>query len=333
MNENDVFCSNCKKAVTKKEKTIAVEKKEKKSSKNKYIGMILAAVIVAVLMKIFVFSKDNTENITAETDVSSEEYYSVKEEEENEALIEEQLESVDLTGTWTGYVSSQTEDVSLVIDENNHYEWVKTGDRSSSVTVYDEAPPLNRGRWYETIFRGTMESLGAGEYKFILEDYDDYIKINNEELIYLKYQTERRFIDDSALENSVDTSRQQLTQILGSLTEIRFLQALNDYREGTSIKDSRINRIKYFYYHEMFTNAVVSEDEELLVLTYFSYQNPTEYMETIKTDPDLGGHDTLEDFLKSFNEKLGNLKVIDENTIELGYDYSKGYETITLTRQ
>lgn len=189
VNENDVFCSNCGKAVTKKEKTVAVEKKEKKSSKNKYIGMILAAVIVAVLLKIFIFPKDNTENITAETDVSSEEYHSEK-EEENEAFIEEQLESVDLTGTWTGYVSSQTEDVSLVIDENNHYEWVRTGGHSSSVTVYDEAPPLNRGRWYEAIFKGSMESLGAGEYEFILEDYDDYIKINNEELIYLKYQIE-----------------------------------------------------------------------------------------------------------------------------------------------
>ena len=273
------------------------------------------------------------EETTEDEVVSVEE--EIEKEEENEAFIEEQLESVDLTGTWTGYVSSQTGDVSLVIDENNHYEWVMTGDGSSSVTIYDEAPPLNRGRWYETIFKGSMESLGAGEYEFILEDYDDYVKINNEELIYLNHQIDPGIIYDWEFESSVDTLRQQLTDNLGKVTlaEKRFLQYFNDYREGTSMKDSRINRVKFMYYEEMFTNGVISEDEELLVLTYFSYQNPTKNMETIMTDPDLGGHDTLEDFLKSFNEKLGNLKVIDENTIELGYDYSKGYETVTLTRQ
>src|SRR5699024_9682784 len=123
-------------------------------------------------------------------------------------------------------------------------------------------------------------SLGAGEYEFILEDYDDYIKINNEELIYLNYQIDPGIIYDREFESSVDTLRQQLTNNLrrGALTEKRFLQSLNDYREGTSMKDSRINRVKFMYYEEMFTNGVISEDEELLVLTYFSYQNPTKNM-------------------------------------------------------
>lgn len=152
-------------------------------------------------------------------------------------------------------------------------------------------------------------------------------------LIYLDYQIDPKVISDSQFEKSVDELRRQVVNASGSLKEERFLTVLNDFREGTSQKDSRVNRVKHFYYAEMFENAVVNDDEELLILTYFSYQNPTEYMETIKTDPDLGNHGTLENFLESFNENLGDLEVIDEDTIELGYDYTAGYEIITLTRQ
>ena len=152
-------------------------------------------------------------------------------------------------------------------------------------------------------------------------------------MIYINYYLDPRVISDSQFEKSVDELRRQVVNASGSLKEERFLTVLNDFREGTSQKDSRVNRVKHFYYAEMFENTVVNDDEELLILTYFSYQNPTEYMETIKTDPDLGNHGTLENFLESFNENLGDLEVIDEDTIELGYDYTAGYEIITLTRQ